>query len=109
MVLLDLERRSAVDSNSDNLPEKVMAILLSVVRETDITGWYIDGRVAGAMFTELPTSPALLRSAEIVSARLEAALRSDLGERHSVVRIYRQLFPQPGLLHRKKPPASFHS
>jgi len=103
MLLLELGAGDRKNGNSNLLAGSVIAALFSVARETDLTGWYSDGRVLGVVFTELPPAPKLQKSVAAIAVKMEAALRSELGERNTEVRVSCQLFSGLGRSQKKDP------
>ena len=53
-VLMLLESRNLLNARSDGQAlREVLSVLSAATRETDITGWYEEGRTIGVIFTEL--------------------------------------------------------
>jgi hypothetical protein len=107
LLLLDLGTGDRKNGNSNLLAGSAIAALLSVVRETDLAGWYSHSRVLGAVFTELPSAPKLQESVSAIVAKTEAALRSELQEGKTQVRVSSRLFSGPGGFLKKKPSSTF--
>jgi len=101
LLLLELGDGDRKNGNSNLLAGNVIAALFSVARETDLMGWYSDGRVLGAVFTELPTAPKLQKSVAAIAVKMEAALQSELGDRNAQVGVSCQLFSGPGRSQKK--------
>jgi hypothetical protein len=92
LLLFDIEAGHRKNGDSNALAENVTAALLSVTRETDFTGWHSESRVLGAVFTQLPSTSQVQRSVAAITAKVEAALKSEVGERNIEVRMFSQLF-----------------
>lgn len=76
LMLLDLGERLPAEKNGKTLG-KILAALSATTRETDVTGWYKDRCVVGAMFTEI--SPAERNSiVGTVITRVSEILRKTL-------------------------------
>lgn len=79
-------------TQASNARQQVASALLRSTRETDFVGWYKDGTVMGAIFTELgePADEAV----EAVSVRIHEAIKNDVAaEDVSQVDITFHLFP----------------
>ena len=76
------------------LLEKIIAALLAFTRETDVTGWYKQGRVAGAIFTEInPESLEFILKTML--ARFKQTLGGELSnEQMGQINISFRLFPE---------------
>jgi lipopolysaccharide/colanic/teichoic acid biosynthesis glycosyltransferase len=53
LMLVHFEDGEALNGNLEALVQHVSGAILTVVRETDLVGWYDTGRVLGVIFTEL--------------------------------------------------------
>ncbi|MGH9431023.1 MAG: sugar transferase [Terriglobia bacterium] len=91
LMLLGCERVFSADGKAI---QRVRAALAASIRETDLSGWYQQGRTAGVIFTEVSTDSAdSIR--EVLNARVEAALRSELGpEDVEGIQVSFHLFPE---------------
>ena len=94
LVLVDLEQRSGLPHRFDSaLGAKVFASLARSLRETDVIGWYREGRVVGALLTHLGDAPIADVSRQMAE-RVAQTLRDELPERVArrlKVRLYRPL------------------
>jgi lipopolysaccharide/colanic/teichoic acid biosynthesis glycosyltransferase len=93
LMLMDLGNESPCEKDV-SLLGKILKVLTSSTRETDITGWYEQDLVAGVMFTEIN----LEDRTEIVSTmigRVSEVLRQNLTvEQFNQVNISFHLFPE---------------
>lgn len=72
----------------------MLAVLASITRETDVTGWYQDDLIVGVMFTEIATKDRGPIVATIM-AHLRATLRGRLtSEQFSHLGISSYVFPE---------------
>jgi len=74
--------------------QAIVSVLSARTRETDITGWYKTGAVAGVMFTEINLDDKNRVLATILD-RVSTALRDQLNaEQFSQIRIALHIFPE---------------
>ena len=86
LMLVDC-KGSSVRSTDKPLLEKAAGVVASVIRETDIAGWFENEHVIGAIFTELGAAQASEAIAAIeskVMAGLSKCLRKDQGDKLQV-------------------------
>lgn len=92
LMLIDLKRHPEVNQHIDSVAAgKLFSILSRCLRETDFTGWYREGRVAGAVLTQDGDSVED-ESFEVVRRRIETELGKHLPSRLArdlQVRVYR--------------------
>ena len=70
-------------------------VLAAATRETDVTGWYQDGRIAGVIFTEIPAAESQ-RVACVVQTKIRTGLTCALGEEQaSQIAVSCYVFPNP--------------
>lgn len=95
LMLLDLrELRLDARAEGDALLSKIPAVIVSVCRETDITGWYEGRSVIGAILTEIPAE-SLLKAVNTVFTKVNAALLSAIGlEKLNKLRFTFHAFPE---------------
>ena len=80
LVLVDLEQGSGQPDRMDSaVSAKVFAGLARSLRETDVIGWYHEGRVVGVVLTHLGDAPMADVSRQMAE-RLTRILRHDLPE-----------------------------
>jgi hypothetical protein len=92
LALLELDNQ-LVTGKGRNTLDRVMSVLASTTRETDVTGWSADGDVVGVMFTEIGTEERDSTVATITT-RVTETLRSQLHTlQFSQVVISFQIFP----------------
>lgn len=95
LALLKVDRKSGVNGHPETIVENVMGTLAKNMRETDIMGWYRNGEILGAIFTELghckDVQPALNSLRGKLSAALEQTFAS---EWRSAVHISWHVFPE---------------
>jgi len=92
LALLELDNQ-LVAGKARNTLDRVMSVLASTTRETDVTGWSADGHVVGVMFTEIGTEERDSTMATITT-RVTETLRSQLHSvQYSQVVISFQIFP----------------
>jgi hypothetical protein len=102
VALLEMESAIASDRNRDKNREKehkamarILSLLASTTRETDMTGWYKDHSVVGVMFREVRTDCRSLILATI-AARLRKTLESHLAAQPcGPLAISLEIFPEP--------------
>jgi len=93
LMLLDCTKIFQLGQSGEIIPQ-VEATLQSVIRDTDIVGWYQNGSVIAVLFTEVSDPP--IEAVEPVSAKITAALRNKLAADISEqveVKVY--VFPEP--------------
>jgi lipopolysaccharide/colanic/teichoic acid biosynthesis glycosyltransferase len=89
-------------------PEPICDALCSRLRETDIAGWYREGKVIGAIFTTLNGAPIdLIRSR--LQAKIEESMPGTVPCRLYIFPddVSRELYPE--VFAASKPKASFHA
>jgi GGDEF domain-containing protein len=90
LMLIDFKQSGTQHPIDPFVAEKLFDVLSLSLRETDFTGWYREGRVAGAVLTQDGETDDETLS-EVVQARIGAALRekidADLAERLQI-RVY---------------------
>jgi hypothetical protein len=95
LLLLDLRRLPASSSPIDPLlAAKLFSGLWLCLRETDVVGWFREERIAGAVLTQLDSSPGLNVS-QAIRGRVDGAIGNGLPaeiSRGLRVRVY-QLHP----------------
>jgi len=96
LVLLELSETEKPDLQPHAFVDAVMRSLTSVTRETDVTGWYQNGRVLGVVFTELGTASEMQHSASSIATKVNSALeqRVDL-ESSRLIKVSCHLYPEP--------------
>jgi hypothetical protein len=102
VALLEMESVLAIDRNRDKHREReqktlarIVSLLASTTRETDMTGWYKDHSVVGVMFREVGTDCRSLILATI-AARLRKTLESHLAAQPcGPLAISLEIFPEP--------------
>ena len=94
LLLVELEQGSGHSERMDSaVSAKVFAGLARSLRETDLIGWYHEGRVVGVVLTHLGDAPMADVSRQMAE-RLTRILRHDLPEgisRRLKVRLYQAL------------------
>ncbi len=92
LALIDCYRRLGhSDRMPDNVAADVFSTLSQTLRDTDVIGWYRDGRVIGVVLTHLGDAP-LAETTRQMSARLGNALKTALPQdvaSNLKVRLYR--------------------
>jgi lipopolysaccharide/colanic/teichoic acid biosynthesis glycosyltransferase len=88
LMLFDISQFSETEKG------KIVEIVLSSLRETDITGWYESGHITGVIFTEIgPMQPTEIQSA--IFARLTAALQLHFDpEKLKEIQVSFHIFPE---------------
>jgi hypothetical protein len=76
LLLVDLKSQAGTPPRMEGVADKLFSALSLCLRETDFTGWYREGRVAGAVLTQHAGAPRDLP--EVVRQRINAALRGGL-------------------------------
>lgn len=95
LALLRSERRGVVNGKPDLIVENVMDTLARSIRQTDLMGWYRNGEIIGAIFTELGHSKDVQQVLNSLSLKLTAALEQTLGsDRRGFVQISWHVFPE---------------
>jgi exopolysaccharide biosynthesis polyprenyl glycosylphosphotransferase len=93
LMLLHAEELLA-GSSKEELSAKMTGSLLSATRETDVSGWYDDQAVAGAILTEIDSSD-LSKTVTAVHSKISSALLATLGLSNlNRIHISFHLFPQ---------------
>jgi hypothetical protein len=92
LVLIDTYRRLGhSDRMETTVAANIFSTLVRTLRETDLIGWYRNGRVIGVVLTHLGDAP-LHETTRQMSARVKAALSADLSPEAMAslkVRLYR--------------------
>ena len=92
-LLMLIETGASWRTNCQGL-KAIVSVLSARTRETDITGWYKTGAVAGVMFTEINLDDKNRVLATILD-RVSTALRDQLNaEQFSQIRIALHIFPE---------------
>jgi lipopolysaccharide/colanic/teichoic acid biosynthesis glycosyltransferase len=97
-VLMLLEAGHALARGGDGVavPDKVVSVILSSIRDTDIAGWHSANNVLGIIFTELGTADQQL-VLTVLRAKVTAALKAALpAEDLKDVRVSFHCFPEGG-------------
>src|SRR5580704_166031 len=95
LMLIEMETQFPFEKNGESLG-KILSVLTSTTRETDVTGWYKDDCVVGVMFTEIMVEEGSSVVATVMD-RVSEALRSRLSSRQfNRVSITFHLFPEEG-------------
>lgn len=76
LMLLDMGEAASTNTG-DNILSKILAVLSRAARETDIVGWYKNGTIVGAMFTEFQIEGKELIISTMLT-RVSAALQESL-------------------------------
>jgi hypothetical protein len=76
LMLLDMRDRHGSRSSKISV-RKVLATLSTLLRETDVIGWYKEGSVIGVMFTEITVDTQSSIPSTLMS-RVTETLKSDL-------------------------------
>lgn len=93
LVLADLESLLGENAGDEILP-KVETALIGCARETDIVGWYCEGRVFGLIFVEIGDVDRNA-TANLLLSNVRTALRSQLTQEQSaLVRLSLHWFPE---------------
>jgi hypothetical protein len=93
LTLLEMEYQMASENSRQTLG-KVLSVLDSTTRETDVTGWYKDECMVGVMFTEIAVQDRGSILATIMT-RVSETLRDHLTpEQFSQLGISFHLFPE---------------
>jgi hypothetical protein len=79
LLLVDLDQRSDATARiAPQLGAKLFTSLWDCLRETDLAGWYREGRVAGAVLTHLGDTPLTEEVTRRVEDRVKSAFRRSL-------------------------------
>ncbi len=78
-LLVKLEIRDIVGTEKDTIAGRIDALLCSIVRETDIRGWYEQGSIVGVIFTELGDSELVEAEGKILK-KTQEGLKGILNE-----------------------------
>ena len=74
LLLVGLRRRSGMSARVDPaIAAQLFSALWQCLRETDVVGWFREGRVAGALLTQLAGSPG------VAGSRIQEKVRAALG------------------------------
>ena len=92
LMLLDISR--LLRSNGSGMPEKLLSVFSSCMRNTDVMGWYQDQKVVGVMFTEISVDDQKTIPAVMLN-RVNQILKDNLPVgKLNQVRISMHLFPE---------------
>ena len=80
LMLLDMGHEMSVNNGAGRL-DKILSVLALATRETDVVGWYKDGVVVGAMFTEIDLEEKR-HILNTVQGRVRRALEDNLDLEH---------------------------
>jgi lipopolysaccharide/colanic/teichoic acid biosynthesis glycosyltransferase len=72
-----------IDHEGERLLTRVAGALNSIVRETDITGWFETNRTLGVIFTDLGKSDAQI-AGKAIESKVQGLLRNVAATQHSV-------------------------
>jgi hypothetical protein len=98
LMLIDHRNRRAGSGISGEVGAQVFASLTRALRDTDVVGWYRQGRVIGAVLTHLGDAPVVDVSRQMAD-RITGVFASDLQNELAQqlrVRVYQ---PQPRRMH----------
>jgi hypothetical protein len=98
LMLIDHRNRRAGSGISGEVGAQVLASLTRALRDTDVVGWYRQGRVIGAVLTHLGDAPVVDVSRQMAD-RITGVFASDLQNELAQqlrVRVYQ---PQPRRMH----------
>jgi hypothetical protein len=77
LMLVDADQRLFGKSDTGIINGRILAALTPITRETDITGWYKEGAIAGALFTEIAEQDLASTTTAIMN-RVSKALKNRL-------------------------------
>jgi hypothetical protein len=78
LLLIDLSEPAAFGSRIDSgVARTLFSAMCRTLRETDVIGWYREGRIAGAVLTELGNG-SRIQASQLVAQRLTDVLRACL-------------------------------
>jgi lipopolysaccharide/colanic/teichoic acid biosynthesis glycosyltransferase len=80
LVLMDIQELNEVNGDAAVVIHQILSGLASFTRETDITGWYVEGRVMGTIFTELGETKQLDAAVDSIRCKIVSALKLHLGQ-----------------------------
>jgi len=93
LMLVDADQ-SPFDESGPGISKRILAALTPITRETDITGWYKEGIIAGALFTEIAERDLALTTTAIMN-RVSKALKNHLpAQKFSSVSLSFHLLPE---------------
>lgn len=93
LLLLDIGQLCAQDGHDAGI-KTIISSLLATSRDTDIAGWYHEGTVLGAMFTEIAAEGRTVIVSAILS-RVNGALYNNLPfEKFNLITLSHCLFPE---------------
>jgi len=93
LMLLDMGAEISANNGAGSLG-KILSVLALATRETDVVGWYMDGVVVGAMFTEIDLEEKK-QVLNTVQGRVRRALEDNLDlERINQISVSFHWFPQ---------------
>jgi len=103
--LFEMESPLAFEKTRDTLG-KILSVLDSNTRDTDVTGWFRDESVLGVMFTEIAVDDRISTLATI-TARMSGTLRGHLTpQQFTQLGISVHVFPEEQVIERILPSAS---
>lgn len=92
LLLLNIEGLASSSENS-HPAKKIRAALSSSIRETDIKGWYEQGKIIGIIFTEINSVDEIVR--EKVLLKVQDCLCAAIGEEEvEKIRVSYHVFPE---------------
>jgi hypothetical protein len=80
LMLLDVNGPAVGEKECFLLNRKMISVLSSIIRETDVTGWYKENSVVGLLFTEVATEEVNSVTAAIMN-RVSKILKANLTSR----------------------------
>jgi lipopolysaccharide/colanic/teichoic acid biosynthesis glycosyltransferase len=81
-------------SVASNLSERVSTVIAAATRETDLIGWYEEGRILAVIFAELNLEEGAPIK-ELLRSKIESALRDSLGPKTAAkIVITTHIFPE---------------
>lgn len=83
-LLVKIEIRHFAEAEKDIIATRIDSLLGSIIRETDIKGWYQTGSVIGVIFTELGESELIEAEGKILK-KVREELKQIFDEQQSVV------------------------
>jgi len=93
LMLVDV-KRATEDGQKNRTLGKITHALLSVTRETDIVGWYLEDHLIGVLGTEIGNAKPKAVQARMLEKVKEAFIRSLAPERVSQISVSFHFFPE---------------
>lgn len=90
LVLMLVESAGHLKAEDPVSTEEIRDAIAYATRDTDIIGWYRDGKIVGVIFTEIPLAET--SDAGILSHKVNHALQTRLGATASELRLSFQVF-----------------